>query len=158
MSQTSSLNDKAIKLFYQFARMEYALKATGYHFGDGDAKPNWTKFAKSNEIEELIANPSSQELADAIKYVRDNPPRKQIVENGKLEWSESAPTTNSDADLLLLYVRRVRNNLFHGGKFNGHWFAPERSEQLIDCARIILENCRISSTDIDEAYSNELAV
>lgn len=36
----------ASDFFFRFARFEYALKAAGFHFGKGNAKPNWSKFSK----------------------------------------------------------------------------------------------------------------
>ena len=90
----------------------------------------------------------------AIDYVLNNPPKKQVIQNGLLEWNDSRPNTNSKADLVLLYVRRVRNNLFHGGKFNDHWFAPERSEELLRYSLVILNACLEASPDVLKAYNN----
>lgn len=36
------------------------------------------------------------------------------------------------------HIRRIRNNLHHGAKFNGTWFVPERSQKLISSALEIL--------------------
>ena len=69
-------------------------------------------------------------------------------------WSESKRQTDLEADLILLYVRRVRNNLFHGGKFNEHWFAPERSQKLLESSLIILYHCLDLSAPVKEAYDN----
>ena len=126
----ATLNKLAIEMFKTFSRFEYALKAAGFHNGEGKAEPNWRAFSES--ITEHLKSPNTDELAESIKYIIEQPPNKQIIENNILSWSEAKPNTNTESDLILLYVRRVRNNLFHGGKFNGHWFAPERSEQLSD--------------------------
>ena len=142
MPAASNLNRKSTRLFKLFSRMEYALKATGFHCGEGNATANWTGFAKSDEIEALIANPRPKRLVDAIAVISGQPPRKQVVVNDTLQWADVPPNSNSDADILLQYVRRIRNNLFHGGKFNGNWFAPQRSERLIDAAITILNSCR----------------
>jgi hypothetical protein len=37
----------ANEMFKKFARIEYALKAAGFHCGDGEALPNWRAFAES---------------------------------------------------------------------------------------------------------------
>jgi hypothetical protein len=58
------------RFFKTFARFEYALKASGYHNGDGEAKSNWRKFAES--LESLFKNPSSDQLQDAIQYFIDH--------------------------------------------------------------------------------------
>lgn len=144
------LNALATKLFREFARFEYSLKVVGFHNGDGDAKPNWRSFAKAipvlfNEIED-------NELKIAVNYFRQNPPRKQIIEAGQLDWDDTEPQTDLEIDRILIYVRRVRNNLFHGGKFNGRWFAPQRSEQLLSHSLTILKACREASPDVNDAY------
>lgn len=147
------LTDKATELFYQFARTEYALKAAGFYCPNQVvAKADWRRFAESSEIVVMFETPKTRLLADAIQYIKDNPPKKQTIVNELLAWSDAKPSTNLDSDLILIYVRRIRNNLFHGGKFNGHWFAPERSERLIDAALQILRSCRKASTEVGRAY------
>lgn len=138
------------EFFRTFARMEYALKAAGYHRGEGDANPDWQRFAVT--VEGAVANPDDRRLRAAIDYISQRPPRKQVIRNGQLAWEDAIPQTNSQADLLLLYVRRVRNNLFHGGKFNGHWFEPERSDALIRHSLVILRACRDASDEVTRAY------
>lgn len=149
------MNDEALhrlaaEFFYVFARMEYALKASGFHYGDGPAEPNWTDFAKS--VETIITNPSTSELKDAIEFILSAPPKKQFIAGGAIEWREIQPSTNSKADALFQYVRRIRNNLFHGGKFNGHWFAPERSESLMKAALVVLRQSIEAQPQVSEAF------
>ena len=43
--------DVAFEFFYLFARFEFALKALGFHQGEGDAKANWDKFAVTIEAD-----------------------------------------------------------------------------------------------------------
>jgi hypothetical protein len=150
MVQHQYLDDLAGKFFQVFSRTEYALKASGFNNGDGDAKAHWKNF--SSEVEALISNPSSSELREAIDYFFNAPPKKQVIVGGVIQWEVSEPQTNSIADKLLLYVRRVRNNLFHGGKFNGHWFEPERSEPLLRHSITILSACVESVPSVSEAY------
>lgn len=145
-----SLNELAVEMFRTFSRFEYALKATGFH--NGKAEPNWRAFSAS--INAHLENPNNDALAEAIEYIIEQSPKKQIIENGNLSWSTARPDTNLQADLILLYVRRVRNNLFHGGKFNGRWFAPERSEQLLRHSLTILLSCLEASHEVNEAYHN----
>lgn len=144
------LDALATRMFRTFARFEYALKATGFNTGDGDAKANWTTFAQS--IPSAFDEPLKEGLREAIAYMFEYPPKKQIVENGKLYWRDVPARTHLRSDQLLIYVRRVRNNLFHGGKFNGHWFEPQRSEMLILHSLLILEECLKVSSPVREAY------
>jgi hypothetical protein len=151
MRNPPELDRLAFEFFKEFSRSEYALKAAGFHNGNGNAEANWSEFAK--EVEALIQDPGNPQLADAINFIFGHPPKKQVIRNGIIQWSESAPNQNLKADNLLIYVRRVRNNLFHGGKFNGHWFEPERSEQLIQNSLFILKACINNVASTREAYS-----
>jgi hypothetical protein len=146
------LDKLSYDFFKLFSRFEYSLKATGFHSGEGDAKPDWRKFAES--VSGIFENPKNNELREAIQYISNNPPKKQVIKQGLLEWSQANPTAALKSDLMLSYVRRVRNNLFHGGKFNGHWFAPERSEPLIRHSLVILNACLKASPKVWGAYND----
>lgn len=146
------LHRLASEMFRVFARFEYALKAAGFHNGDGAAEPNWRAFAET--IPDALQAQQNPELVKAVAYILEHPPKKQMVRNSQLEWSVSAPETDLHSDRVLIYVRRVRNNLFHGGKFNGRWFEPERSEQLLRHCLTILNFCLESSPRLREAYTN----
>lgn len=150
MARHTHLDELAGKLFHVFSRTEYALKASGFNKGDGAAEANWRDFALT--VEALIASPSSPELQEAIDFFFNVPPKRQVILGGVIQWEISEPSTNSRADKLLIYVCRVRNNLFHGGKFNGHWFEPERSELLLQHSLTILTACVESVPSVQEAY------
>ena len=145
-----NLNQLAVKLFRKFARIEYALKATGFHRGEGIAKPNWDKFASS--VSGVLENDPA--IAAAIEYMSKRPPKKQVIRNQLLEWENPTPNTNKTQEVIKC-VQRVRNNLFHGGKFNNHWFAPERSEKLLSHSLSILEACLRASPDLKKAFDND---
>lgn len=152
MPQPEDIDDLAFVLFRLFAQFEYCLKATGFmtQGRNGEASPDWTGFARS--LPPLFEEPNSAALAKAVHYILEHPPKKQVIEEGRLAWSDRAPNSENLTDLVLLYVRRVRNNLFHGGKFNGHWFAPERSQQLMSAAVVILEAALVASPVMNEAF------
>jgi hypothetical protein len=141
------------EFFVEFARFEYALKRAGFHCGEGKARADWTKFAET--VAEVLEKPASEALRAAVEYYLEEPPKRQVVRGGQLAWEESEPCTKLKADKILIYVRRVRNNLFHGGKFRGEWFEnPPRSETLIKHGLEILRVCRSASRDVDEAFRN----
>jgi hypothetical protein len=96
MIDQPDLDQLAGKLFQVFSRTEYALKASGYNNGNGDAKADWRKFALS--VEGLIAEPTTQELKDAIDFFFNAPPKKQVIVDGIIQWEASEPTTDSQAD------------------------------------------------------------
>lgn len=147
------LDDLANLLFRVFARTEYALKAVGHHKGDGNAEPDWTAFAET--VRPVLENPQGAELTAAVQYLLAHPPKKQIIRDGVLDWSDDRPRARSQADLILLYVRRARNNLFHGGKFNGRWFEPERSADLLRHCLAILSAVVDGSDAVRAAYQQE---
>jgi hypothetical protein len=146
------LDGSAHEVFVTFARCEYALKAAGFHKGDGVAEPNWQDFAASVLI--IFDNPPYADLKEAVEYICHHPPKRQMIKDGNLVWEDAAANTNLQSDLVLTYVRRVRNNLFHGGKFNGRWFAPERCELLLRHCLTILHACLDASEEVREAYDN----
>jgi hypothetical protein len=148
--QDQALHELAAEFFQVFARTEYALKASGFNSGDGPAEPNWTTFAVA--VENLVGNPPTEEVRNAVDFILTDPPKKQFIANGLIEWREIPPSTNSRSDALFQYIRRIRNNLFHGGKFNGHWFAPERSERLISAGLIVLKSAVEHEPSVRAAY------
>jgi hypothetical protein len=145
-------DDIALDFFKTFARFEYALKDADYHCGNGEAKPDWCKFAKS--VETLFEESSSEELRAAMKYFMNDPPKKQVVKDGKLDWDDCRPSGNLKSDLVLTYVRRVRNNLFHGGKFHKHLLNSERNEKLMTYSLVVLKHCLQASPKVDQFYQN----
>ena len=150
MTPHPNLDDLASKLFLVFSRTEYALKTSGFNNGDGEAQANWRNFALA--VEAVVANPYTPALQEAIDFYFNAPPKKQVIVGGVIQWLVSEPQTDSRADKLLIYVRRVRNNLFHGGKFNGHWFEPERSEPLLRHGLTVLIACVESVPSVQRAY------
>ena len=148
---TIELDNLAFEFFREFARYEYCLKATGLR-EEHAAKASWTKYAA--EVTQVIETPETLDLQHALAYFTDNPPNKQIIKkDGSLGWGETLPDHQSRAELILLLVCRVRNNLFHGGKFNGQWFEPQRSEDLIQHALVILRACGQAHPKVSEAYA-----
>lgn len=149
------LYEVASDFFRTFARMEYALKATGFFEGDEQqVKADWKQFAREVQVALAAAN---EKVREAVNFILSEPPKKQVIVNGCLQWDSTPPSAENEADRVLLYVRRVRNNLFHGGKFNGHWFQPERSGELMKASLIILNFCRESCSDVSQAFYEESA-
>ena len=95
MADHPHLDQLAGKLFHVFSRTEYALKAAGYNNGDGAAEANWRNFSLA--VEDLITNPTTQELQEAIDFFFNAPPKKQIIVGGVIQWKISEPRTNSNS-------------------------------------------------------------
>lgn len=115
-----------------FSRFEYALKENGFSRGGEDGvSAHWGDFA--NALENLRDAPP-EALRRAIEYFDAQPPQLQILRNGVLDWRDTQ-LVNKNNDELLILVRRVRNNLFHGGKMP---FDPMRDSKLLKAAEMIL--------------------
>ena len=151
--QLEGLDALAFKFFREFSRCEYCLKVVGYREQSRDAKPDWSALAR--QLEDVFSDPPDPKISVAVKYLLENPPKKQIVDNGSLAWENRLPDCESQAQLILLLVKRVRNNLFHGGKFNGRWLEPGRSEELLKQGLVILEACIENDGLMNEAYNQK---
>jgi hypothetical protein len=149
-----ALHDLAAEFFREFSRTEYALKTAGWVLPgpSGEAKPDWDRFAREAGAR-LLQLPQPHVRA-AAEYILTNPPKKQVVTDDGLSWQESRAVDLTDGVRLLVFLRRIRNNLFHGGKFNGRWLQPERSYELIKHGLVLLRACREAEPQIQQAYDS----
>jgi hypothetical protein len=120
-----------------FARCEFALKSVvDFRSTGSDIKPDWDEFEK--QIGPKFSCPDEGLLRDAVSYLLNDPPKKETETAGNLDWKLADPG-GSELHRLLVFVRRVRNNLFHGAK----WVAREsddagRDEALVRAALVVL--------------------
>jgi hypothetical protein len=135
--------DLILRFFIVFSRFEYALKRTGYSKSDRNngAWPNWDKFA--SELKLRFNSSTTQELKYAINYLKDNPPKKQILKHNRLDWKDTKYDQRQPLIIMLIcYIKCIRNNLFHGGKFPLHPIKePARNKLLLKHSLIILNRC-----------------
>ncbi|MBM3603933.1 MAG: hypothetical protein FJX25_04060 [Alphaproteobacteria bacterium] len=101
-----------------------------------------------------LSREAGADVVAAIAYILGRPPKKQVYVDKVLQWRVVTPQAENENDLIFLYVRRVRNNLFHGGKFNGRFFDPERSSELLEHSITILMAAIFISRNMLEAYEN----
>ncbi|NRB36456.1 MAG: hypothetical protein HRU31_17335, partial [Rhodobacteraceae bacterium] len=145
--------DVASDLFRTFAQFEYCLKVTGYCVGGRDdaANPDASRF--SRELPPL-SEQAGEDVVEAISYILRRSPKKQVYVDEVLQWRDVASQAENENDLIFLYVRRVRNNLFHGGKFNGRFFDPVRSKEFLECSITILMASIFAWPPMLEDYEN----
>jgi hypothetical protein len=153
MTSTTHMDSLAFQFFREFARCEYCLKAIGLRENNRNARADWGALA--TELGTTIEAPETPDLAAAVVYLVDHPPKKQVIQNGLLAWDDRLPDHMNKSELVLRLVCRVRNNLFHGGKFNGHWFEPQRSEGLLKHSLTVLQACVQSHDGMREAYNQK---
>ncbi len=151
--EKSNIDSLCFEFFREFSRYEYCLKVTQPKLHDGSAMANWDLYAK--DVEQVFASSKDPDFVAAINYFTEHPPKKQVVKDGALNWDATPLEEKRVALKIFVLIRRVRNNLFHGGKFNGKWFEPERSEALMQHALIILRACGQSHPDVSKAYEDK---
>ena len=132
------IDQLAFRFFKVFAQCEYALKAMGYGRAAyaGAAEADWDRFA--NEVGSLLLGNVDPAIVAARTYLFENPPKRQVWTNAGVVWGE-VPNNERSAQILFSHIRRVRNNLYHGGKFNGRWIDPDRSVELMSKSLQLLD-------------------
>ena len=136
-TKIEELPDGADCLFKVMMRLEFALKENGFCVKAKTsqyvyAQVDWCKF---NEYlgEEFFCKVKRLRIARVLIH---SPPQRQIADDtGHLDWKK---TTNSVSDTgdLMIAVRRVRNNLFHGGK-HGDPDGDRNGDLICDALRVI---------------------
>ncbi len=128
--------------FSNFSRFEYALKEAGYVKRNeqyGNAEIDWRKFRRA--IRHSYNPEMNPEVADAVEYLFSEPPRSHALDSGSLTWEDlERKDYQTDIDWLLLLVKTVRNNLFHGSKY-AYYSREEldRDTQLLKSSLVVLK-------------------
>jgi hypothetical protein len=145
--------DLARQFFVYFARFEYAMKRSKYLKGDETrAEADWDKLG--NCLHKKFDPARMPELQAAVDYLMRNPPQKQVVVNGVLDWR---PVVQGSSErysrFMLRLVCTVRNNLFHGGKFpspTGPIAESSRDRNLLENCLIVLAECSQCETTLQQ--------
>ena len=150
--------DKALLLefFIVFSRFEYALKASGLfkrHPPDPPrwpkAEPDWDSFAVA--LRDTFNPNGTDELREACRYLQESPPNQQVIIDDVVAWETPVrPDEETNIQFLLRMIRCVRNNLFHGGKYNVEMHEEKhRTEMLLRSSLVILDAClNVSPTQL----------
>jgi hypothetical protein len=145
--------------FITFSRFEYALKNCGYLKKTTakipKAESDWDNFARTNESK--FNHKKNGELYNAVEYFISHPPKLQIRNSsGGVGWLDNNLYTEKncgDLEWLLVMVRRIRNNLFHGGKYPGFPIEePSRNKDLLNHSIIILNECLQLESRISDCF------
>jgi len=154
-SEKISINKELVlEFFLVLSRMEFALKVEGYCIGGNNRVfPDWGLFA--SEVGEKFSCGDNEKLSTAIDYYLGHPPKKQILSDGHLAWVDAPPNNATEVEKAIILVRRVRNNLFHGGKYNdqGHDEAA-RNEMLLEMGITIINGAMHYSPNVERAYND----
>lgn len=143
----------ALEFLGTFARCEYALKCSGFAKGGANSvDADWDSFAR--EVDWHFRRLTDSDFRAAVDFLLTEPPRKQVLRNGHLEWKEAPPDPKlPKAQQTLLMVRRVRNNLFHGAKVWSPEYANRpRDIRLLNAALVVLKHCARLNQQVHIAY------
>ncbi|MFC0185411.1 hypothetical protein SAMN04515674_103195 [Pseudarcicella hirudinis] len=152
-----TINDDGRKLitnfFIIFSRFECALKSSNFKQMDeknNKVSANWEQFISS--IKSDFNKNKCDSLKEAVTYIIENPPKMQVFEDELLGWKDRRFQQNChEINKLDISIRDIRNNLFHGGKFNGNYQKDvTRNIDLIKSAIIILNEW----LSLDESVKN----
>jgi len=140
-----------------FSRFEYALKRNKYckKSRHGNAEPDWHKFAQ--EHDKLFNEEKCPQLKAAVQYLSEKPPKRQVVNNdGQLDWKDRELNSKLLLENLICSVKGVRNNLFHGGKFeSGSVDEPGRNTMLLESCITVLREFLCLNSSIKNVYFRE---
>lgn len=148
-------NNIVDQFIYSFSRAEFALKASCFLKNTEEAQADWDAFIRN--IKDRFNENKTEELKQAIEYIKNNPPKKQVVENNQLDWKQ----TNNDgmhlAQFLNIMLRRIRNNLFHGGKLHtGFTEDISRDLRLIESANVIIKEMIMLNEEVNRHYNQPI--
>lgn len=146
--------DLLLEFFLTFSRFEFALKNAGYiqHSSQADpvdppdAKPNWDAFAAA--IRGTFRQQGAASFKGACDYLAMTPPWREVILNGALGWTADPPPKEMPIEQrTLLCVRRLRNNLFHGGSLSPvHGYDAATTESLLKaCTEVLTQSSKLSS-------------
>ncbi|QDD66652.1 hypothetical protein EJD96_22035 [Herbaspirillum seropedicae] len=131
----AELKELAFNFFWSFSRFEFALKENHFAkpYRHEVAQPDWDTFIDSAESTYRM-NAEAYELLAA-------PPDVQTLEGTQLSWRPlNLARVESDLGKVVLVIKTIRNNLFHGGKHDAAgWDDPARVHFLLSKATKVLE-------------------
>jgi len=137
----------AIDLFIAFSRLEYALKRIGYGRVNkqGVFEVNWEAY----NYGALPKFPSGGPIEQALKLFSLSPPLKQT---GVKKWGQDNSTEPLGPKRLFVLVRRVRNNLFHGGKSPDDPTELSRNSDLMSASLHVIDWLLESDVQLRSAF------
>jgi len=137
------------KFLICFGRFENGLKRTGYAKSttSGRIGIKHLDFVKEQCNKNLKVNCEYE-----VNYLINNPPKKQVTEDQNLKWVEEHYDADTEIEQVTKIIRAVRNNLFHGGKYNtGYEKDTARDTKLIQCSLRLLDEI-VKNSKLSEYY------
>ena len=139
-------HELALEFLATFSRLEYALKVTGHlQSNEGEAKADWKKFV--SKIEYIFKPKNLDDFNFLFEY------KLEMLGHvgNSIDWIEfNTSKTKNNLDCVILKIKQIRNNLFHGGKY-----APAENsedEKLLKASINILLEIKSALPDVNSAY------
>ena len=150
--------DLIFEFFITFSRFECALINTPEfrNMRNNKVTANWDRFTSSINFQ--FNRYKTEELDRAVDYLVTHPPKIRSVNDNQLTWRDrNIPEGTLLTNELGLHIRTIRNNLFHGGKFNGV-YEPEisRNDILIRNALVILNEWLLLNQTVQNNFLERL--
>jgi hypothetical protein len=146
-----------------FARFELSLKNSGFVRSHKkidlrnppDAHADWDRFAVS--IRDSFRGDRTTALQEACDYLLSTPPWREVVIGKKsVGWRcDPPPESLPEAGRVLLCIRRLRNNLFHGATLSpDQGYDKGTTKSLLKASMVVLEECLLLSPKVQEVYKD----
>lgn len=150
MTAANELPARGQELMCIMTRFEYALKEIGYgKSGNNEAaEASWDEFANKELKAVFFEKIKDKSIAPNILL---KPPSRQILRDRSLDWAETAKP--NDIQSLIGAVRRVRNNLVHGGKSGDK--DSDRNNHLVAEAIEILKHALLEHVELRAAFERK---
>ena len=150
-SKSDDVSDQGVKLFKVMMRLEFALKDIGYCVPGRQqaAEVNWECYTNDK-----LGSPFWEMIKTApeVQTLIETPPKKQIVDQGgSLVWQQ--PGAVSSIQDLIGATRRVRNNLFHGGKSGDP--DADRNTRLYAAALFVVDQILRADDVLQTSFSGQ---
>ena len=109
-------------------------------------------------IREAFQKERTIELRLAVNYIVQEPPKIQVLKEGRLGWKEKKFGRDArEIDILNFSIRRIRTNLFHGGKFNDAFEKDvSRNNLHLEYSMIILNEWLELNSRVKESFSTHI--
>lgn len=138
--------------FWRYTTLECAMKHAGLckPRENSDAiEADWDTFTK--ELEGRGAGQSTPFISASRRLQRLRP-KRQIIVNKKPGWEPITDRGTSQVAYTIRLLQLVRNNLFHGGKYE-YGGSPEsiaRDTEILSAALDVLEQCFLHHPRVQE--------
>ena len=128
--------------FWKFSKLERSLKEGEFLRAGRDqaAGVDWRRFG--NQISGRFPQVPIPGFQEAVEVLKRLSPKRQIVNNNQLlDWETiERGSHEADEEFVLKLLRTVRNNLFHGGKYQaGLMEELARDQEIMKAASCVLD-------------------